>query len=766
MKYELKKHKCDLVIVGAGLAGICAALQAARQGVSVALINDRGVLGGNASAEIGVFINGANDGGQLNLNAREGGIVSEILLDYKYRSPARTNALHIDSVYLDLVYKEENITMFLNTCIDEAVMEDGKIISVSGTQNTTETRWEFSGKWFVDNTGDGALGGMVGADYMIGREAKSTFNESIAEDVADKYVLPSTLSFNTHNVGYKVPYVGPDFAYDIPATGILDRRDVKGFSTKWYFEIGGEYDHVKDRETIIKEHKKLILGIWHYLKNSGEFPECDNYDFDSISTIPGTREYRRLVGDYILTENDIREQKDFEDTIGHGGWNIDLHAIKGIFDNDLVNRHINFDGIYQIPYRVAYSKNIANMFMCGRCMSTSHVAFGSTRVMATLSTVGQAVGMASAICKKYNIMPRDVYTNHMKELQQALLREDQLIVGNKNEDYNDKAREATIKASTVQKYELAQKNPIDFGKRLEAMTPQFRSTYEKMYSRLGEGIPLNNRTGIILPINKRLDTLQLLVSCKVTSELSYDIYLPRKKENYGPDQLVKSNVIRIEGSNEDQWVDLDVDIEVDGQYLLIVLNTNEDISLVIGGDSLPTTATLVSYKNENPTNVHISNLKMQEYDWNRLYISPCFKTIPEQVVYGPENVNNGYNRAYGLPNMWLSEKGDNHDLSLEWNHPIDLSELQITFAIDTTKRFYSECDTQYFDLIGVDYDVVARVNGKELVLAEIRNNHKKLNRIHFDKISTNKVSFRFLSTSSNQVGVYEVRAYGPLEDTI
>ncbi len=760
MGFKEKKTTFDLVVVGAGLAGLCAAIQAARKGVKVALVNDRGVLGGNASAEIGVFINGANDGGQLNLNSREGGICSEIMLEYKYRTPARTNQFILDGVFLDFVYREKNIEMFLNTCIDSAKVENGLITSVSGTQNTTETRWILSGKYFVDNTGDGALGAMVGAEYMKGRESKDKFNELIAPDVGDAYVLPSTLMFSTKNVGYKVPFVAPDFAFDIPKTGILERRDVKGFTGKWYYEIGGEYDHVDDREDIIKDHKKLIFGIWDYLKNSGEFPECDNYDFDYISTIPGTREYRRLVGDYILTENDIRNQTNFDDTVGHGGWNIDLHAIKGIFDEDLVNRHIYFDGVYKIPYRTGYSKNIDNLFMCGRCMSSSHVAFGTTRVMGTLSTLGQAVGMAAFLCVKYDVMPRDIYKSYIKELQQELLRDDQLIIGVKNEDENDKAKTATVTASSTRGLELDIQKSINYKARLEEITPQFRPYYESVYSGCTELMVLSNTIGLTIPVTNKLDSIKLLVKSDCETELDYNAYLPKVTENYGPDQLVNCSSVTISPSDSFEWVELPVGIEADGKYVFILLSENPAIKLAIGGDALPTTTMFTSCINNNPSTVHISTLKMAERTWERSSLSICYKTVPEQPVFKATNVINGFNRAYGQPNMWLSEESDaNPELSLTWNEPVLISQLQITFAIDTTKRFYTECVEKVFNLIAQDYNVYAVVGEKEIMLAEIRGNFKKMNRIDFDEIKTNNIRFRFLKSPTNQIGVYEIRAY-------
>lgn len=765
MEYETKKYHADLVIVGAGVPGICAAVQAAREGLSVALINDRGVMGGNGSCEIGVILNGAADGAPLNINSREGGIINEIITEWKYRSPISWGRYIQDAVFIDIVDREPNIKIFLNTCIDEVEnAENGRIISVSGTQNTTETRWKFTGHWFVDDTGDGTLGYLAGAEYMMGREAGDTFGEKIAPDKADKYVLPSTLTFHARDMGYKVAYTAPDFAFDI--TEHLGKRIIPqdSFHTfQWYYEIGGEYDHVKDREEIIKDHKSLVYGIWDYIKNSGKFPQAENYDFEYISTIPGTREYRRLKGDYILTENDIVGQIDHEDAVGHGGWNIDLHAIKGFFDEDIINRHILFQGIYKVPYRTVYSKNIDNMFMCGRCMSVSHVALGSIRVISSLSTMGQAVGMAASLCKKYNTSPRGIYKNHIKELQQKLLREDQLITGLKNQDKDDLALSASVSASSRASFELTRQKNVNGKAYLESLPPVYRGwnkdryDYEKFTDKVGLG---EQSLALSLPIDKRLDQILVKVRSSEDTKLEYNIYLPEKPENYGPDKKIGNGLIEVKASDRFDWIKIPINLKDMNRYVLLELVKNEHIDLALGGHPLPTTLMFCRRMNQNPCVWDVKSMDVSKAIWERTPYCICFKTEPLQNLYTAENVNNGFNRAYGKPNMWVSDKSDHSpSISLSWDTPQTISRLNITFGPETYKQRYLEVLHSVDPLISPGYRIYSIIEGKKLLIKEVKDNFSKLNKIAFDQILSNEITIEFSPGSSGQVALYEIRAY-------
>lgn len=737
MEFKRYKVKKDLIIVGAGMPGICAAIQAARLGLTVALINNRGYLGGNSSAEIGVSVDGADGCHEFNCYSREAGIVDELRLENLYRNPQR-NRYVWDAVLIDAIRKEPNIEVFLNTNIDQVEMEDEKRIKfVSGSQLGSEKRFEFYGLCFLDDTGDGTVGYLAGADYRMGRESKDEFGERIAPDKADDCVIPSTLTFYAKDMGKPVRYIRPDFAIDLTKTDVLKYRTIpKGefYRFHWYYEVTGSINQIENSEKIIQMHRELVYGIWDYIKNSGEY-DADNYDLEYVAPVPGKRESRRLMGDYILKESDIVEQRDFEDTVGHGGWSIDLHAIEGFFSKDLVNQHIFLKGIYQIPYRTGYSRNIENLFMAGRCMSTTHVAFGSTRVMATLSTLGQALGAAAYLCKKYNTIPRGVYENHRKELQQILLKWDQYIVGCRNVDPADMAREAEIEVSSVQECELT---CVEFAKSLE------------------------NRLGLIIPADGFINNLYIKVRAIKDALFHYALYLPVKKENYNPENKIAEGTVEVKASQDWKWVAIPINKEVDKNKIFIELDEKPELEIGMTGKKLTGVVCFERVKNQAPTIVDIDTLKMKEYIWRNLKGTICFKVEPEQKVYGGENIINGYARPYGLPNIWFSKEGaEGQHVKLTWHEKKCIKEIILYFDSDLNFRIgFRPTLENVIPEIVKDYDIYCKTEAGYIKIKEIRNNHQRMNRILIDPIETNEIKIEFHATNGcPRVGLYEVRIY-------
>ncbi len=245
-------------------------------------------------------------------------------------------------------------------------------------------------------------------------------------------MLGHTLYFYSKDTGRPVNFVPPAFALkDITKIPRFKTFNTKEFGCKlWWIEYGGRLDTVHDTEQIKWELWKVIYGVWDYIKNSGNFPEAANLTLEWVGTIPGKRESRRFEGDYMMRQQDIVEQRHHEDAVAFGGWSIDLHPADGVFSEKPGCNQWHSKGIFQIPYRSLYSKNISNLFLGGRLISASHVAFGSTRVMATAAYASQAVGMAAAVCKENNVLPAAIAQNKlMQALQDRLLGSGQYIPG-------------------------------------------------------------------------------------------------------------------------------------------------------------------------------------------------------------------------------------------------------------------------------------------------------------------------------------------------
>lgn len=445
-KLEIHKLSADLVVVGGGMSGICAAIAAARNGSTVALIQDRSVLGGNASSEIKMHIVGADcHGGRP--GTRESGLIEELKLEDAVRNSHRSYS-QWDLLLYEKVKAEPNITLLLDTtCIacstDPATQ---KILSLSALRNSTDDLFEISGAYFADCSGDSRLAVEAGADYHVGREGQKDFGESLAQPVPDKHTLGSSILITGRKYDTPQPFRSPNWVRKFTKAD-LKHRPIHSYEYGyWWFEWGGQFDTIKDNEKIRHELLRIALGIWDYVKNSGDHPDSANWALDWVGSIPGKRESRRLLGPYILTEHDIREGRIHQDAVAYGGWAIDIHPPSGVDAKDEPPfTPTGFPHTYTIPFGCLRSRNVPNLLFAGRNISATHAAFASTRVMATCAIMGQAVGTATALAVKEKIAVKDL---PIQKLQQQLMKDDAFIPTLRNEDPADHARKAAATASS------------------------------------------------------------------------------------------------------------------------------------------------------------------------------------------------------------------------------------------------------------------------------------------------------------------------------
>lgn len=389
----------DFAIVGGGVPGVTAALAAARRGVKTAIIQDRPVLGGNASAEIRVWSAG---------EARYD-IVREVR---GWFMNGEGDMKVSDLNRMRIVQDEENLTAVLSTRVFAAEKNpDGSIASVKALDWKRNKIVRIKAKLFCDATGDGWLGYYAGADWRMGREAGAEFGEKYAPEKADSQTLGASLMWTSAEANTDMPFSAP--WAEKHACGI------KALQGGWDWEYGirndviAEGEHVRDR---------LLLAVYGSFSLAKKDPGNARKILRFVPFVLAKRESRRLMGDWIFKESDVSGKRPFEDAIASGSWSIDLHyddAIKGV-DFITTCRQPHF-GRYYIPYRSIYSRNIPNLFMVGRCFSCTHVGLGSPRVINTLAQLGVAAGEAVALCFKYDCRPRDIYTKgHYRELQDLL----------------------------------------------------------------------------------------------------------------------------------------------------------------------------------------------------------------------------------------------------------------------------------------------------------------------------------------------------------
>lgn len=451
----------DVVVVGGGLSGVCAAIAAARNGARTAIIQSRPVFGGNASSEVRMHVCGASCHVRKK-DLAETGILLELQLENKSCNHSYSFSIW-DMVLWSKIQSEPNLDHYLNTTMDDVIMDVDTIKGIVCRQATTETTYEFYGHIFVDATGNASLGYYSGAEFRIGSESKDEFNEPDAPEESNPYTMGNTVMFNSLAFQEPMLFKKPEWAHTFTEedlegrahgnttvergeNGIVEEYNVD--SGYWWIELGGDSGKIIEQtEKIHTELYKCVYGVWDHIKNQGNHG-AQNYELSWVGAVSGTRESRRLVGDYILNENDVLANRQFEDAVAYGAWPMDMHTPEGLYSKAAPTKHLNFPGCYTIPYRCFYSKNIKNLMMAGRDISTSRMAFGSTRVMGTCAIGGQAVGTAAALAAKYGCLPREVGIHHIKELQQTLLKDDCYIPGVKNEDTLDLARTACVKATS------------------------------------------------------------------------------------------------------------------------------------------------------------------------------------------------------------------------------------------------------------------------------------------------------------------------------
>ncbi len=450
----------DVVVVGGGPGGVPAAIAAARMGAKTALISDRPVLGGNASAEIGINFNGAAMK-HRGKPVRETGIVEEARRMEKHDRALRSRRYqNFSPAFGKMVEAEPRVDLYINAWLESAGKDGERISEVVIIDTLTGARTMLTGRMFIDASGDAWLGHHVGAEERVGREAKTEFNEPHAPEKADNITMSGSLRgfdkergnfmYQTKKHGVPMPFNPPPWLYDLPEGWEKDRNigaTVRGGN--WWLEHPGDVDDLWNPEFARDELIRVYYTVWNFYKNKwSERSGVETYTLEYIPFMVGKREARRLMGDYVMNENDAKSGKKFEDPIGHTGWTLDVHSPDGILSTT-GNMHIGYMiPIGEIPYRCLYSRNIDNLFMAGRCISVSHLALGTTRIMASCALTGQAAGTAAVLALHHKTTPRGVYKNHLDELQQQLLKDDQYVPGKRSHDPADFALGAKVSASS------------------------------------------------------------------------------------------------------------------------------------------------------------------------------------------------------------------------------------------------------------------------------------------------------------------------------
>jgi len=747
---EVVEHgEYDVVVIGAGSAGLPAAVAAARNGARTALVHDRPVLGGNASSELGVNIVGA---GFDHPNAREGGLIEEAgLLRARYGTPRKHGFPKMSEAFHRQAAGVENLIIFNNQRVMGVEMDgEGVIGAVKAVDTLTLERSRVRGKLFIDCTGDGWVGYYAGAEYRFGREARSEFNEKSAPEQADEITMSGlvmgdlAISFRSKDQGHAVEYAPPEWAVELPAELGRNPRVFNG--GEWWLEHPGTFNDLDEPERARDELLRITFAYWGFLKNDWSQKEnARNYALMYVPHMDARRETRRLVGDYLFKEQDARTGRIFPDRISYGGWPLDLHHPLGIQSG----KEGPYDKIpdpsvpiYSIPYRSTYSVNITNLFIAGRCMSCTHMGLGTLRVQGTLATVGQSVGTAAALCIDHGVMPRELGRQFIGELQQELLKDDQYIPELLNEDPDDLARTAAATASSsalVQaagETKLLGSHPLDTFRAV--MVPRGSAEHLEKVSlflvskkETPVDIQLHVRgaydLGRFLP-SRDIAVATATVPPKSRSYVSFDV----KSLHHRPDvQFNEKCALR-------------------HPYIWFWLPKTPGVEWAL----METGATDVfrAYR----TGKGWQAVGGEQYAF---FSEPA---LPGKGAgFDPDNVIDGVSRPVGPEShMWKSDPAQSMPqwLELDFGKELEMNTVQLTFDTDLNRR-YPERPASRFCVKDYRVEVLDKVGEWKEVVA-VRDNFLR-HRIHtFPSVGTSKMRITVDATHGDpSARIFEVRAY-------
>jgi len=775
----------EFVVVGGGLAGICAAVTAARLGLHTALVQDRPVLGGNASSEIRVPPVGAN---QCNFAySRETGLVEELFLNNLLRNPT-WNPEGWNLELETLVRSESNLDLYLNTAAcdletaDAGTGPDGgaqrSIVSVKAYCSMAETWHVFRAPLFADCSGDGILGSLSGARFRYGVEACAEFDEPMCPEVPTSETMGMSLQLRARDAGRPMPFVKPawidltleegDFGPYRPVNEHFF-PDTGGF---WWLEWGGELDTVHDTLHIKDEVQRITLAVWDYLKNRSPLSErLVTYELDWLGAVPGKRESRRFEGDHILTMGDVDAQAFFPDAVAYGGWGFDHHPPGGFHDKDNPSTHRYLRGPHNIPLRSLYSRNVTNLFFAGRNISATHYALSSTRVMLTCAQLGEAVGAAAArldaSCRSNRELLAPV---RIAAVQDALVRADHHIHAHPASLPDDIAGEAIVAASSTFAFDAA---AVSWG--TETLT--------------GPRMQLMSIT------TDRVEGVRLHIDVSQATRLTYRFHQgPANGSTYPEGSLMTGEVGLQAGEGQKVLLPLDCAIDRPGWHFL-VLEANADVRLHV--TEVPPGMLRYYPRPEDPIrpnpfstwtlrSLPIGQQRATDADgasvlapqWSDhalerrtqshfLAFAYACEVLPAQHLHGPGNLVNAHSRPTNLPNLWVSAPTAFERpewISLEWPEGRDITGVQVLF--DSALHFHFGQSWQGYPVRAIptlvrEYRILATLDdGTGVTVAEVRDNHLR-NRRHEVRIrGVRSLRLECLSTHGvERAHVYALRVF-------
>jgi hypothetical protein len=749
-------YHAELAVIGGGLSGICTAITAARKGVKVVLVQDRPVLGGNSSSEVRLWILGATSHlGNNNRWSREGGVIDEILVENTYRNK-EGNPLIFDAVLLDKVIAEPNITLLLNTAVYEVdKTDDDTIGSIKGFCSQNSTEYVIDAPLFCDASGDGIVGFLSGAAFRMGAEKKEEFGEKFAPTEEYGELLGHSMYFYTKDTGRPVKYKAPGFALDVAKEVPKFRK----FNAKehgcqlWWLEHGGRMDTVHDTEEIKWDLWKVIYGAWDYVKNSSNFPEAETMTLEWVGTIPGKRESRRFEGDYMLRQQDIVEQREHEDAVAYGGWSIDLHPADGVFSEKPGCNQWHAKGVYQIPYRCLYSKNIKNLFLGGRLISATHVAFASTRVMATAAHIGQAIGMAAYIAKEKGTRVKELVEaessfNHLTDYKSNTYHESRITHDEKQYLYprdiltegfvSDLQQELLKSGQHIPKLALQDGEDLVQNAQLSAS-----SSFELGILKADFALPIDTAVAQMLPLETgKVPDITVEADVREDTELRVELRMSSRTGNYTPDVTLETKCIPLEKGKRTIKLSFSATMP-ERAYAFVTFLENTAVSLYRTNTRVTGVLTAFNLINKAVSNfgkqTPPEDIGMEAFEFWCPQRRPDGHNLALQVepalrTFGVEQIKSGVYRPTTAPNAWVSSLEDTApQLKINWDKPQKIRYIDLFFDTDYDHPMESVLMGHPEDVMPFCVRNYKIVDDRGHIVFEKEGNYQSMNRIELDQ---------------------------------
>lgn len=718
-----------LAIVGGGISGICAAISTARAGIKVVLIQDRPVLGGNASSEVRLWILGATSHmGNNNRWAREGGIIDEILVENTFRNK-EGNPVLLDALLLEKVKNEPNITLLLNTAAYDIEKRDTTLTRLFAFCSQNETFYEIEASLFCDASGDGIIAYQAGASYRMGAEDKLEMNEHFAPDQEYGGLLGHSIYFYSKDTGKPVKYIAPEYALKdiskIPRYGNINAGE-HGCKF-WWLEYGGRLNTIHDTEDIKWELWSVVYGVWDYIKNSGKFNDVENLTLEWVGTIPGKRESRRFEGMYMLKQDDIIHQKHFEDAVAFGGWAIDLHPADGVFSEKSGCNQFHAKGIYEIPLRCYISKDITNLFYAGRNISTSHVAHGSSRVMATSAHGAQAVGIAAAYSLKNNVsLAGLILPEHIKNIQNQLNIAGQSIPNLPIDNAGNKISTAKLEASGT----------------CELKTIPFNGEWLDLTFSVAQMLPMEADTAY---------EIEIAVDAVRDTQLYAELRSSEKPCNHTPENVLEQIVFNLESGCTNLTIPFKQSVP-SSQYGYVTFLKNQHVKIKTSANRYTGILSLFNKFNLAVNNhgkqIPPANSGFDAFEFWCPERRPEGQNIAMNIspaihAFGIEHIAEGFIRPTIRPNTWVASLDDPlPEIKINWNETVCIHAITIYFDTDSDHPMESV-------QMGHPEDVMPfcirnfriKTSAGELLHDE-KNNYQTIRQVVFNQpVNTNEIIF-------------------------